>query len=73
MRAAPGPGMLDQREEGGVARLWYKCRCGFQRVGGDVLDFEDMVLVRECDTCGGSFKFKCPRCGTANKTKKVRQ
>ncbi len=53
-----------------VRKLWYKCQsCDFQRIGKNILDFEDLVLVKDCPNCGGHFKLKCPKCNTINKTK----
>jgi transcription elongation factor Elf1 len=55
-----------------VKKIWFKCQhCSYQRFGDTILDFEDMVLVKECTNCGGNWKFKCPECSMANKTRKV--
>ena len=55
-----------------VKKIWYKCQsCGYQRFGNNILDFEDMILVKECPNCGGAFKFKCFQCGVINKTRKI--
>jgi uncharacterized Zn finger protein len=56
--------------EQSVRKLWYRCQsCNFQRTGKNILDFEDMVLVKDCANCGGHFKLKCFNCGMVNKTK----
>jgi len=55
-----------------VRKLWYKCQgrgCNFQRLGKNILEFEDLTLFKDCANCGGHFKLKCPQCGTINKTK----
>jgi uncharacterized Zn finger protein len=53
-------------------QIWYKCQnCSFQRFGKNILSFEDMILIKECQNCGGNWKFKCLECGMANKTKKI--
>lgn len=55
-----------------VKKIWYRCEhCSFQRFGNTILDFEDMVLVKECSNCGGNWKFKCLECGKVNKTRKL--
>lgn len=53
-----------------VRKLWYRCqKCSFQRVGKNILEFEDLKLVKDCANCGGHFKFQCPECNMVNKTK----
>ena len=53
-----------------VDRIWLKCnRDNFQRIG-TILNFEDLVKVGECQGCTG-FRYKCPKCGTVMKGKKV--
>lgn len=56
-----------------MKKIWYKCRrCNFERIGENILAFiEDMELVKECENCGGSFKFKCLECGVVNKTRNI--